>query len=116
LGEVPSLGHSADPDRRRVTEDVFGVEPSGDTLTVPHTPPGEASAVGLALDRIAWGDVRDTIAGDEAIVEAVKDGTVRRWVVREREKLIATPESPRPDRIRRAVERGHPHPDVVSHA
>ena len=83
--------HSSDPDRRRVAEDVFGVEPSGDTIMVLHTPPGEASAVGLALDRLAWGDVLGTIAGDDTIFVAVKDATAQRRVMRELKKLIATP-------------------------
>lgn len=44
---------SPDPDRRRVAEDVIGVESAGESLIVLHTPPGEASAVGLALDRLS---------------------------------------------------------------
>jgi arginine repressor len=82
LGEVPSLGHSADPDRRRVTEDVFEVEPSGDTLMVPHTPPGEASVVGLALYRLTWDDILGTTACDDTIFVAVKDATAQRRVMR----------------------------------
>jgi transcriptional regulator of arginine metabolism len=57
---------------------------------VLHTPPGEASAVGLALDRLAWGDVLGTIAGDDTIFVAVKDATAQRRVMRELKKLIAT--------------------------
>lgn len=73
MGEVPSLGHSADPDRRRVAEDLFGVELSGDTIIVLHTPPGEASAGGLALDQQARADVLGTIVSDDTIFVAVKD-------------------------------------------
>ena len=81
--------HSSDPDRRRVAEDVFGIEPSGDALIVLHTPPGEASAVGLALDRLAWGDILGTLAGDDTIFLAVKDATAQRRAMRELKKLIA---------------------------
>ena len=84
-------GPSPDPDRRRVAEDVFGVEPSGDTLTVLRTPPGEASAVGLALDSLAWDDVLGTIVGDDTIFVGVKDATAQRRVMPELKKLIATP-------------------------
>jgi transcriptional regulator of arginine metabolism len=83
--------NSPDPDRRRVAEDVIGVEPAGEALIVLHTPAGEASAVGLALDRLAWGDVVGTIAGDDTIFVAVKDATARRRVIRELKKLIAAP-------------------------
>lgn len=82
---------SPDPDRRRVAEDVIGVETAGDSLIVLHTPPGEASAVGLALDRMAWGDVVGTIAGDDTIFIAAKDATAQRRLVRELRKLTAVP-------------------------
>jgi len=78
---------SPDPDRRRVAEDVIGLEPAGDSLIVLHTPPGEASAVGLALDRLAWADIVGTIAGDDTIFVAAKDDTARRRVIRELKKL-----------------------------
>jgi transcriptional regulator of arginine metabolism len=80
---------SPDPDRRRVAEDVIGVETAGDSLIVLHTPPGEASAVGLALDRMAWGDIVGTIAGDDTIFIAAKDVTAQRRLVRELRKLTA---------------------------
>jgi arginine repressor len=91
LGEVPSLGHSSDPDRRRVAEDVFGVELSGDTIMVLHTPPGESSAVGPALDWPAWGDILGTIAVDDAIFVAVKDAAAQRGVTRELKKRSRRP-------------------------
>lgn len=86
----PSVAaHSPDPDRRRVAEDVIGIETAGDALVVLHTPPGEASAVGLALDRMAWGDVVGTIAGDDTVFIAVKDATGQRRLLRELKKLTA---------------------------
>ncbi len=88
----PSVAaHSPDPDRRRVAEDVIGIEPAGDALIVLHTPPGEASAVGLALDRLAWGDVLGTIAGDDTIFVAVKDASAQRRLLRDLKKLTAAP-------------------------
>ncbi len=88
----PSVAaHSPDPDLRRVAEDVIGIETAGDSLIVLHTPPGEASAVGLALDRMAWGDVVGTIAGDDTIFIAAKDATGQRRLVRELKKLTAAP-------------------------
>jgi arginine repressor len=55
-----ALGRSR---RRRVAEDVGGVESAGESLILLHTPPGEASAVGLALDRLAWTDIVDNCGG-----------------------------------------------------
>jgi transcriptional regulator of arginine metabolism len=81
---------SPDPDQRRIAEDVIGVEPAGDALIVLHTPPGEASAVGLALDRLAWGDVIGTIAGDDTIFVAVRDTSAQRRLIRELKKMAAT--------------------------
>jgi transcriptional regulator of arginine metabolism len=81
--------HSPDPDTRRVAEDVIGIETAGDSLIVLHTPPGEASAVGLALDRMALGDIVGTIAGDDTIFVAAKDATAQRRLVRELKRLTA---------------------------
>ena len=81
--------HSPDPDRRRIAEDVIGVEAAGDALIVLHTPPGEASAVGLALDRLAWSDIIGTIAGDDTIFIAVRDGAARRRVIRELRRVAS---------------------------
>ena len=63
------------------------VEPAGDALVVLHTPPGEANRVAVALDRLAWPDVVGTIAGDDTIFLAVKDGAAQRRVLGEVRKL-----------------------------
>jgi transcriptional regulator of arginine metabolism len=79
----------ADPDERRIAEGVLTVEPAGDALIVVHTPPGEANRVAVALDRLAWAEVVGTIAGDDTIFLAVKDGAAQRWVVREVRRLAS---------------------------
>ena len=56
-------------------------EPAGEALVVLHTPPGEANRVAVALDRLAWPDVVGTIAGDDTIFLAVKDGAAQRRVL-----------------------------------
>ena len=43
--------------------------------------PGEANRVAVALDRLAWPDVVGTIAGDDTIFLAVKDGAAQRRVI-----------------------------------
>ena len=76
-----------DPDLRRIADGVLTVEPAGEALVVLHTPPGEANRVAVALDRLAWPDVVGTIAGDDTIFLAVKDGTAQRRVMGEVRKL-----------------------------
>ena len=51
-------------------------------MLVLHTPPGEASRVGAALDRLAWADIVGTLAGDDTIFIAVKDRAAQRRLLR----------------------------------
>jgi transcriptional regulator of arginine metabolism len=77
----------ADPDVRRIADSVLTAEPAGEALVVLHTPPGEANRVAVALDRLAWPDVVGTIAGDDTIFLAVKDGPAQRRVLGEVRRL-----------------------------
>jgi transcriptional regulator of arginine metabolism len=78
---------SQDPNERRIAEGVLTCEPAGDALIVLHTPPGEANRVAVALDRLAWPDIVGTIAGDDTIFLAVKDGAAQRRVLGDVRKL-----------------------------
>ena len=82
-----TLAAPANPDERRISEGVLTIDPAGEALVVLHTPPGEANRVAVALDRLAWPDVVGTIAGDDTIFLAVKDGTAQRRVIGEVRKL-----------------------------
>jgi transcriptional regulator of arginine metabolism len=84
-----ALATPANPDERRISEGVLTMDPAGEALVVLHTPPGEANRVAVALDRLAWPDVVGTIAGDDTIFLAVKDGTAQRRVMGEVRKLTA---------------------------
>jgi transcriptional regulator of arginine metabolism len=86
----PRNTDTQDPDERRIADGVLTCESAGDAIVVLHTPPGEANRVAVALDRLAWPDVVGTIAGDDTIFLAVKDGTAQRRVLREVRKLTAT--------------------------
>jgi transcriptional regulator of arginine metabolism len=79
----------ADPDERRIADGVLTIEPAGDALVVLHTPPGEANRVAVALDRLAWPDVVGTIAGDDTIFLAVKNGPAQRRVMGAVRKLTS---------------------------
>ena len=78
---------TADPDERRIAEGVLTVEPAGDALIVVHTPPGEANRVAVAMDRLAWGDVVGTLAGDDTIFLAVRNAGAQRTILRELRRL-----------------------------
>jgi len=80
-----------DPDLRRIAEALIGVDTAGDALVVLRTPPGEASPVGAALDRLSWAGVVGTIAGDDTIFVAVRDAAAQRAVLRELRKIAALP-------------------------
>lgn len=80
---------SDDPDQRRIAEGLIGVETAGEALVVLRTPPGEASRVSAALDRLAWADVVGTIAGDDTIFVAVRDAAAQRAVLRELRKVAS---------------------------
>jgi transcriptional regulator of arginine metabolism len=84
---VPEPEH---PDERRIAEGVLAADPAGDALLVLHTPAGEANRVAVAIDRLAWGDVLGTIAGDDTIFLAVRNGAARQRVLRELKRLAAS--------------------------
>jgi transcriptional regulator of arginine metabolism len=83
----PRRASSADPDEQRIAEGVLSIESAGEALVVLHTPPGEANRVAVALDRLAWPEIIGTIAGDDTIFLAVKDGGAQRRVLREVRRL-----------------------------
>ena len=56
---------------------VRAVDWSGPLLVV-KTDPGEASPVGLALDRMSWPEVVGTVAGDDTLLVVVREGVPAR--------------------------------------
>jgi len=70
------------PDEQRIADGVLTVEPAGDALVILHTPPGEANRVAVAIDRLAWGDVVGTLAGDDTIFLAVRNGKAQQKLIR----------------------------------
>ena len=56
-------------------------------MVVLHTPPGEASRVGAALDRLAWPEIVGTLAGDDTIFIATAGRTQQRQFVRKVQAL-----------------------------
>ena len=77
--DAPGARH---PDERRIADGVLTVEPAGDALVILHTPPGEANRVAVAIDRLAWGDVVGTLAGDDTIFLAVRNGKAQQKLIR----------------------------------
>lgn len=56
---------------------VRKIDFSGNLLVV-KTDPGEASPIGLALDRMGWSEVVGTVAGDDTLLVVVKEGVPAR--------------------------------------
>jgi transcriptional regulator of arginine metabolism len=83
----PARAQQSHPDELRVGEGVLTMDTAGDALVVLHTSPGEANHVAVALDRLAWPDVIGSIAGDDTIFLAVKNGAAQRKVLREVRRL-----------------------------
>lgn len=77
---LPSPGAQADPG---VLGRVLGIGSAGPHLLVVRTPPGEASAVGIALDQAAWPGMVGCVAGDDTVMVAV-DGPESQARIRER--------------------------------
>lgn len=77
----------ADPNERRVARAVLQVDVAGPNLLVLHTPPAEANAVAIALDRLAWASVAGTIAGDDTIFVAVTGARAQKALLKELRKL-----------------------------
>ncbi len=60
-----------DPRQARLRASVLAVRTAGDNLVVLITPPGEASAVGLALDDLDLPGMVGSVAGDDTVLVAV---------------------------------------------
>jgi transcriptional regulator of arginine metabolism len=56
---------------------VRKIDCSGNLLVV-KTDPGEASPIGLALDRMGWAEIVGTVAGDDTLLVVVKEGVPAR--------------------------------------
>ncbi len=66
------------PDEARLAEAILSADPSGSSLVVLRTPPGEANHAAVGLDRLRWPEIVGTIAGDDTIFVAVRDGAGQR--------------------------------------
>ncbi len=79
----------ANPLEERIRANVLSVDRAGDHLVVLHTPPGEASAVALALDRLAPAGLVGTVAGDDTIFAAVENAAAGETLTRRLRHLMA---------------------------
>lgn len=79
-----------------LSESVLDAAPAGDALIVLHTPPGEASRVGAAIDRLAFSEVVGTIAGDDTVFVAVQGSAAQKRFLAILAKLGDGDEDPLP--------------------
>ncbi len=72
---------------------VRKVEYSGNLLVL-KTDPGEASPVGLALDRMGWAEVAGTVAGDDPLLVVVREGVPARKLAKRIQDLKSNKKEP----------------------
>lgn len=80
-----------DPLADRVRENLLSVAAAGDHLLVLKTPPGEASGVALAIDRMELAGIVGTVAGDDTIFAAVAGRREGAAVARRLHEIMAVP-------------------------
>ena len=74
LGVVKHRGHYTMPRANgAAARGLLSLDLSGDNLVIARTEPGHASAVAVAIDSAALGDVVGTLAGEDTIFVAVRD-------------------------------------------
>ncbi|MBL8635501.1 MAG: hypothetical protein JNM40_19905 [Myxococcales bacterium] len=79
-----------------LSESILDSAPAGDALIVLHTPPGEASRVGAAIDRLAFSEVVGTIAGDDTVFVAVQGSAAQKRFLAVLRKLEEDDDEPVP--------------------
>lgn len=65
---------------------VRGIETSRNLIVI-KTDPGNASAVGISIDRMGWPEVAGTIAGDDTLLVVVRESAPVRGVARKIKEL-----------------------------
>jgi transcriptional regulator of arginine metabolism len=89
LGVVKHHGHYTLPRTNgATTRGLVSLDQAGDSLVVARTLPGLASAVAVEIDAAPIPDIVGTIAGEDTIFIAVRDGKSQRTTVQEIWKLF----------------------------
>jgi transcriptional regulator of arginine metabolism len=83
----PAARQSRNPLEERVREFLITIAPAGDHLLVLKTPPGEASALGYAIDGLDLQGVVGSVAGDDTLFVAL-DGRAASTAVQRRLRAI----------------------------
>jgi transcriptional regulator of arginine metabolism len=84
----PADRPSQNPLEERISNSLLGFEPAGENLLVLRTPPGEASATALAVDRLELPGLVGTVAGDDTIFAAVRNREAGQVVARRLRALM----------------------------
>jgi transcriptional regulator of arginine metabolism len=72
----PATRPARNPLEERVREFLTGMATAGEHLLVLKTPPGEASALGYAIDGLDLPGVVGTVAGDDTVFVALEGRAV----------------------------------------
>jgi len=68
------VGNSLDRSRRMLRDNVLKANSSGNMIII-RTLPGTAQGVASCLDCLGWREILGTVAGDDTIFVALRDGT-----------------------------------------
>jgi transcriptional regulator of arginine metabolism len=97
LGIIKVGGSYTIPDRLPPAPDaishlkgrIVGVKRAGENIAVLFTNTGEASSVGLALDRTNWPEIVGTVAGDDTVFVACQNLRDTKSIIKRLENLIS---------------------------
>jgi transcriptional regulator of arginine metabolism len=89
LGIVKQHGHYTLPRANGASaRGLLSLDQAGDSLVIARTLPGLASAVAVEIDAAALSEVVGTIAGEDTIFIAVRDGKAQRAVIKQVWQLL----------------------------
>lgn len=89
LGIVKQHGHYTLPRANGASaRGLLSLDQAGDSLVIARTLPGLASAVAVEIDAAALPEVVGTIAGEDTIFIAVRDGKAQRAVIKQVWQLL----------------------------
>lgn len=72
---------------------ITEIAAAGDNIIVVKTDVGQAQPAALTIDRAGIGEIVGTVAGDDTILIAVKNGAAQRLAMKKIVKLFARPQS-----------------------
>src|SRR5262245_54544417 len=94
LGLIKINGHYAAPGPDVMAAGpIVSIDTAGECLVVIKTEIGQASPTALKIDQAGISEIVGTVAGDDTMLNAVKNAAAQRIAIRKIMELFSTPES-----------------------